>query len=409
MCLLGIAFRAIQGFPLALLANREEAYAREALPPGYHPACPKRPAWMGGLDRHAGGTWLGVNARGLVVAVTNRPRAQVPELAVSRGLLCRALLGCENATAAMALCHDRLASGSFAGCNFLIADTTKGAMIEYGDVPRTTELSPGLHFITNGAFNDPADLRIRRVRDELHSTSPEDIDRWIVAAQRVCALSATTDRAAVCVIGRDRGTVSSTVVALPQSGHLAVYRHADGPPSTTPYRDFSDQLRSLLAQQHSRAPGHRIALRGPWQYELLVRRDAAAESAIGVDAPARGVVQMPATCRQLFGNIGGRARFARGFHRPTNLAEGNRLLLTFQGVGGFGTASLNGHWLGALSELEPCQCFDGTDYLERRNLLEIELDFEPPPDRLSHERAPGGLGGPVAIEIVSDDAANRCS
>lgn len=75
MCLLALFFRAVPGVPLIIGANREEAYERPGTPPqrldGHIPA-------IGGLDPRAGGTWLGVNAAGVVIAVTNRYKAKTP-------------------------------------------------------------------------------------------------------------------------------------------------------------------------------------------------------------------------------------------------------------------------------------------------------------------------------------------
>src|SRR5205823_4013427 len=94
MCLLAIFFRAVPDAPLVVGANREEFYNR---PGGSPQILTGRIPALGGLDPLAGGTWLGVNAHGLLVAITNRPAPQVPAKARSRGLLTRDLLGCATA------------------------------------------------------------------------------------------------------------------------------------------------------------------------------------------------------------------------------------------------------------------------------------------------------------------------
>ena len=75
MCLLAIFFRAVPDAALVVGANREEFYDRPGEPPQILDG-PMRA--VGGRDPRAGGTWLGVNARGVVAAVTNRPLPAPP-------------------------------------------------------------------------------------------------------------------------------------------------------------------------------------------------------------------------------------------------------------------------------------------------------------------------------------------
>src|SRR5262245_40317714 len=97
MCLLALLYHAVPGAPVVVGANREEAYARGGTPPQILDG-PLRA--VAGLDPTAGGTWFGVNERGVVVAVTNRPRSELPRQPRSRGLLTRELLGLPGAAAA---------------------------------------------------------------------------------------------------------------------------------------------------------------------------------------------------------------------------------------------------------------------------------------------------------------------
>src|SRR5437764_10042230 len=115
MCLLAIFFRVTDDAFLVVGANREEAYARGGLPPQLLDG-PTRA--VAGLDPVAGGTWLGVNEHGVLVAVTNRRKSQLPDRARSRGLLARELLGCSTAAAAVEQATRELDSGRYAGCNF---------------------------------------------------------------------------------------------------------------------------------------------------------------------------------------------------------------------------------------------------------------------------------------------------
>src|SRR5438046_760258 len=122
MCLLGIAFWQFDEMPLLVLANREEFYARPTAGPLHFPRQGDAPAWFGGIDLAAGGTWLGVNECGLLVAVTNRKKQGPPANPPSRGLLCRSLLMCRESPSALAFALRELHGNRYAGCNLLIAE-----------------------------------------------------------------------------------------------------------------------------------------------------------------------------------------------------------------------------------------------------------------------------------------------
>src|SRR5947209_4945325 len=108
MCVLVLCFRCVDGTPLVVGANREEAYARG----GTEPALQLGPVpFVAGLDPVAGGTWLGLNAAGLLVAVTNRPKRRLPPVPRSRGLLVRDLLARRNAVEAVEVAARELATG----------------------------------------------------------------------------------------------------------------------------------------------------------------------------------------------------------------------------------------------------------------------------------------------------------
>src|ERR1700761_2457378 len=98
MCLLALLFRVVEDAPLVVGANREEAYARGGEPPQRLPGPIDA---VGGRDPVAGGTWLGVDAAGVFVAITNRPKDTSPGPLRSRGSLVRDLLGCRSAQEAV--------------------------------------------------------------------------------------------------------------------------------------------------------------------------------------------------------------------------------------------------------------------------------------------------------------------
>ena len=94
MCTMAILYRVARGTPILVAANREERFDRPTQYPKIQSGSPRV---VCGIDRRAGGTWLGVNQFGLFCAVTNRRKANVPAEPRSRGLLCRELLDLRTA------------------------------------------------------------------------------------------------------------------------------------------------------------------------------------------------------------------------------------------------------------------------------------------------------------------------
>ena len=100
MCILMVIHKGIPSYPIVVAANRDEYYDRPTQGP--HQLAHTPVVW-GGRDTRAGGTWLGVNAHGLVIGLTNRRIREEQEndpQRRSRGLLCLEALQCRTATEA---------------------------------------------------------------------------------------------------------------------------------------------------------------------------------------------------------------------------------------------------------------------------------------------------------------------
>jgi uncharacterized protein with NRDE domain len=241
MCLLALFYRVAEDAPVVVGANREEIYRRGGEPPRVLDG-PIRA--LAGTDPVAGGTWLGVNASGVLVAVTNRRKSQEPERPRSRGLLVRDLLGCPSAAAAVELATRELDTGRYAGCNFLCADAERAVVLEGADWLRVRPLPPGLHVLTNRDVNDSSDVRAGYALWWLGQGRYAVAGQCVEALQELCRQRGD-DRPPMCLHGTDRGTVSSTVVALRTSLARSTYLHAQGPPDAVPYTDYSGLLREL--------------------------------------------------------------------------------------------------------------------------------------------------------------------
>ncbi len=243
MCLLALLYRVAHDAPIVVGANREEFYDRGGEPPRRLDGVPA----VGGVDPAHGGTWLGVNAHGLLVAVTNRRKTTLPAEPRSRGLLARDLLGSPSAGEAVRRAVRALEEPHYAGCNFLCVDPREAVVIHAGDWLRVQPLPPGLHVLSNGDVNDPSDPRVVHAATWLRE---RDLSSGPVALQTLARLCGSHEpaRAPLCFHGEKRGSVSSSLIALRDSLDAGTYLHAQGPPDGTPYTNVSYLLQELARE-----------------------------------------------------------------------------------------------------------------------------------------------------------------
>ena len=85
------------------------------------------------------------------------------------------------------------------------------------------------------------------------------------------------------------------------------------------------------------------------------------------------------------------------FNQPTNLEAHEQVWVVFQDVRGIAWVDLNGQRLGGIAIGDDTAEFEITPHLALHNELVVEFTFwvGTPPDQ------PGGLWGPVALEIRS--------
>jgi uncharacterized protein with NRDE domain len=247
MCLVALFFRVAEDAPVVLGANREEFFAR----PGEPPRVWEGPCrFLAGRDSLAGGTWLGVNEHGVLVAVSNRRKTDVPFPSRSRGLLVLDALACKSAAAAVELATKELDQNRYAGCNLVIADAERAVVLHGGDWLRVRPLPPGLHVLANGDVNDESDPRVGHALGWLYRQPYSVAEDCLAALQELCS-NPGRDSPPICLTGPDRGTVSSTLIALRRPLTRSIYRHAQGPPDRTPYEDYSSLFDPLTAPRES--------------------------------------------------------------------------------------------------------------------------------------------------------------
>ncbi len=251
MCTLAVAWRAFDGAPVAVAANRDEALDRPAEPPTRRRF--GETAAVAPRDARAGGTWIGYNEHGLVVGLTNRWDVGI-EGGRSRGLLVADVLAASSARAARDAVERAVERDEYAGFELVAADADHAALLEWNGRLHARALTPGVGVVGNVgaalvdgstfALADDTDTDERRrdraasarcLREVLTVRAGEGVDGWLRRAGR-----ALGDHAfGACLHGDGFGTRSSSLLAV---GGTPAYRFADGPPCETPYRTVDEQV-----------------------------------------------------------------------------------------------------------------------------------------------------------------------
>lgn len=246
MCILAIQYRLVPEAPILVAMNRDERYERRSITPAIQSG---KPRILCGIDQQASGTWLGVNQHGLLVAACNRPKMQSPLAPRSRGLLCRELLRCGSAREAVDKAMEELNGENYDGVNYVMADAESGWVVHGGDEIEAVQLEDGLSIVSNGDVNDMRDERGKLARRLLTLQTLDSPVKFLAVASKVFARSpALPGRPSMIERGNEKGTVSSTLIALGKKPRDAIYQYADGSPDQSKYEDFSPLLRDILSR-----------------------------------------------------------------------------------------------------------------------------------------------------------------
>ncbi len=246
MCTLAIYFQLSAEFPVVVAANRDEFYRRPARPPA---ASGTDPWIVAGSDSVAQGTWLGVNAHGLIAGLLNRrTAAAIDPTRRSRGLLCLEALHAPSVDAAATRACDEPAL-RYNPFNLLLASPRAACVV--GNVSTTmvcTALQPGLHVLTNLEVNDFECPRIAKsyaLFDACrHLLNDPTLDLLLARLREILSDHSTPldPRSSqppnnLCVHTAEFGTRSSTLLAYSaRTGRFRMW-HADGPPCQTEYTE----------------------------------------------------------------------------------------------------------------------------------------------------------------------------
>jgi uncharacterized protein with NRDE domain len=215
MCLVVAAVESSAHYPLLFAANRDERHARPTAHADWWE--PDR-AIFGGRDLVAGGTWLGVDRRGRLAAVTNY-REAVPSAAPrSRGALVAEFLAGSMTSAAFG---EQLQRGSREYSPFSLLLYERGILHYFSNRAPAAQLGRGVHALSNAAYGiEWPKVRSARtgMRKLLAAADPLDGLFALLAERGEEASFEDRYRAAHFVLGEIYGTRCSTVVLIDPRG-----------------------------------------------------------------------------------------------------------------------------------------------------------------------------------------------
>ena len=248
MCTLIALHRTIPGAILLVAANRDEFLDRPAEGPtlwrtASGPIVAPR-------DLTAGGTWLGLNARGVFAAVTNVSCVKPDPSRRSRGLLVLDTLAASSASEAAEKIQS-LPMGAYNPFNLFVADSQDALAFTYEDAVRPAAARDGVFVIGNAPLDATEPAKLSRTRERLAGMATRGDDVTLDELGDLCRSHEPGPRGALdalCVHAPSYGTRSSALLRIGEDGledSRSAFRFADGAPCENGYVDHTPLLRDL--------------------------------------------------------------------------------------------------------------------------------------------------------------------
>jgi uncharacterized protein with NRDE domain len=230
MCIAAFAFGVNPDHTLVFAANRDELHTRPTAAADWWPDAP---TILGGRDLLAGGSWLAVDRRGRLAAITNLPQEHPRTFTRSRGSLVRDFLSSDQ-TAAEFAARFAASSADFGPCNLLLWDGAEFLYAATGVGPM--RLQAGVHAISNAPLG--ADWpRVHRAQKSfsasLGESQPEAallemLSNGAQGAAESADAALARRRTEIFITDAHYGTRSSTVIVLSADGHARFFERSFG-------------------------------------------------------------------------------------------------------------------------------------------------------------------------------------
>lgn len=242
MCILIVLRGLHKDHPVVVAGNRDERTDRKAAPPGLWVGA--RTSLLSPRDRKAGGTWLAVDGRGRCAGITNLAGVPPVSEAPSRGHLPHLLLDHHDLDAGLAAVAARVREHAHAGFQLVVCDGHRTVVVRHArGLLRTYEWVDPVLVVTNE--HEPGQLALRGLATA--AAAGLDLDRRLDALAVLLRDRGGPGQHAVCKHGASYGTVSSSLIAVPNGDPTQLrWRYAAGPPDVTEYRNYGNLGRRLL-------------------------------------------------------------------------------------------------------------------------------------------------------------------
>lgn len=248
MCTLIALHRCVEGSGLVVAGNRDEYYDR----PSEGPALRLTSAGpiVAPLDVRAGGTWSGVNAHRVFVAVTNRPTTQLDPARRSRGHVVIDALAATSAVDAARILGS-IPAGIHNPFNAFAGDGERAFTLVYEEKGEVRELEPGAHVVGNADPDDRSNEKIAHVLERASGLEGQALPVALAGLGEICREhrgdAPHGPLGDPCVHLDGYGTRSSFVLAIDPSRGQAGDRlyYTDGAPCETRQQEFTALLSEL--------------------------------------------------------------------------------------------------------------------------------------------------------------------
>ena len=230
MCTIVFASRVFDDFHTVICGNRDEEYSRGFHPPETREVSGTR--MLAPRDEKKGGTWIGFNEEGVAAALSNLPEVtdssdcREPR---SRGLLCRDILGCSTVREAREVVEG--IDDLYRGFNLVVAGKKGCFVAVYDGELEVRKARWGV--VTNSEFTEP-DQKTRRVSKMTPNPEKHEAREWIKKVKEILR----SHDPEVCVHGENKGTTSSSMIAVSSNADESVYFFADGRACESSYREI---------------------------------------------------------------------------------------------------------------------------------------------------------------------------
>lgn len=246
MSLLAVVYHLVPESPILVAFNHDDVTDATWPVPAIHSG---KPRVLASVEPTSGGTFLGVNQNGMMVAALPRRKVRSTIASDSRNVLVRQLLRSGSARSAMEQAMSELSDDQYEGANFVIVDSQSGWVVHAGDHLEYCPLEHGLTLVGHNDVNDEADDRLRMANRLLTLQNLDSPIKFLAIASKVFARGPSVPgRPSIVIKEEGFATVCSTLIALGKKPRDAIYQHSSGSPDSTRYEDYSPMLRDILSR-----------------------------------------------------------------------------------------------------------------------------------------------------------------